>query len=106
MAGAALSRRLGDALGTRTVSPGERQTVVTAAVQVEVWDDLPPDVRTLVETIEQRLGWVDETQSLAMERITDEAPVEILRKPTTGRTVRGPEGRTPPAREKEGPSDG
>lgn len=60
MAGPELSRRLGVALGTRTVSVRERQIVFDAAGRDETWDDLPDSVKRLVEDIEARPGWVEE----------------------------------------------
>jgi hypothetical protein len=64
MAGVDLSHRLGEALGTRTVTAAERAVVFDAAIAVDVWDELPGDVRRLVEQIEQRPGWVDAAKSI------------------------------------------
>lgn len=49
-----LSRRLGQALGTHSVSPQERTAVVLGASGAETWPDLPEEVRALVTSIEQR----------------------------------------------------
>ncbi len=54
-----LSHRLGDALGQHTVTVDERETVSTATLTAETWDDLPGQVQALVVEIEDRPGWLD-----------------------------------------------
>ena len=49
-----LSRRLGEAVGTKYVTLDERHLIQDAAASAEAWDDLPSDVRALVEAIEAR----------------------------------------------------
>lgn len=49
-----LSRRLGDALGLRYTTLPEQQSIREAAANSETWDDLPEDMRSLVEEIEAR----------------------------------------------------
>jgi hypothetical protein len=49
-----LSRRVGRALGTRSVTPQERSQVATAVDAAGSWADLPPGIRALVEDIELR----------------------------------------------------
>ena len=51
-----LSRRLGKAVGTHSVTPDERTSIIEAfeADGVTNFDDLPQDVRDLVEAIEDR----------------------------------------------------
>lgn len=51
-----LSRRLGNALGTRRVTFAERDAIIGAseADGVNVFDDLPDDIRALVVEIEAR----------------------------------------------------
>lgn len=53
-----LSRRVGGILGAHVVLPDERESVVNAIEdeEVETWDDLPADVRDLLEEIETRPG--------------------------------------------------
>lgn len=52
--GAALSRRLGKAVGTRVVDPDDRDLIFDASQRAETWEDLPPKIRRLVEEIESR----------------------------------------------------
>lgn len=52
--GAALSRRLGKAVGTRVVDPDDRDLIFKASLQAETWEDLPTETRRLVEEIESR----------------------------------------------------
>jgi hypothetical protein len=49
-----LSRRLGEALGTKYTTPAEQGTIRAAADDAETWDDLSADVQSLVEAIEAR----------------------------------------------------
>ena len=51
-----LSRRLGRALGMKTVSPAEHVRVADAAAKagIDNWEDLPANIRALVEDIERR----------------------------------------------------
>ena len=49
-----LSRRLGEALGTRYVLLDEQKAVRDAAATAESWEDLPRDIQALVEEIEAR----------------------------------------------------
>lgn len=52
--GPELSRRLGRALGTKTVPLDEQATVRDATRTAEVWEDLSPEVQALVEQIESQ----------------------------------------------------
>lgn len=58
MSGPDLSLRLGRALGRHDVQPSERATVVDAAREADLWDDLPADIQALIEEIESRPGGV------------------------------------------------
>ncbi|HEX6968907.1 MAG TPA: hypothetical protein VF174_08895 [Micromonosporaceae bacterium] len=49
-----LSRQLGLVLGRHYVRPDEREAVIGAALGAETWDDLPPEIRSLLGEIEQR----------------------------------------------------
>jgi len=51
-----LSRRLGEAVGTRIVSPQEQKIIRDAAALAQSWADLPADVQQLVVEIESRPG--------------------------------------------------
>lgn len=53
---AELSRFLGQIMGSRPASPRERATVADAALRVNTWAQLPPDVRQLVMDIDRRTG--------------------------------------------------
>lgn len=57
----ALEQRLTEVLGTRDVHPDSRRTIREAYENAESWEDLPPDVRALVEKMEQlpRQAWDD-----------------------------------------------
>ena len=59
MTSADLSRRIGDALGAHVVTTDERSTVVAAMDQAQTWADLPPEVRALVQDIEQRPSFAE-----------------------------------------------
>lgn len=52
--GAALSQRLGRAVGTRVVDLEDRDLIFDASQQAETWDDLPAKIKRLVEEIEAR----------------------------------------------------
>lgn len=78
LAGVDLERRLTDALGAHDVHPEDRIRIQEAYVDAGMldasWDDLPADIRTLVEDIEQnypRQSWDDPTQ------VPDELPGEL-----------------------------
>ncbi len=53
-----LSRRVGGIVGAHVVGPDERQRIIDAMEpdEVETWDDLPEDIRELLEEIETRPG--------------------------------------------------
>jgi hypothetical protein len=51
---AALSRRLGEAVGTHVVHPDERELIFNAALVADTWEDLPVKVQRLVAEIEAR----------------------------------------------------
>ncbi len=52
--GPELSRRLGEAFGTRYTTLAEQEACRNAAATAEDWADLPAEVRDLVERIESR----------------------------------------------------
>lgn len=60
-----LSQRLDDALGSHDVSSDDKERIqaayVAAGWMAATWEDLPEDIRELVEDIEQlpRTGWDD-----------------------------------------------
>ena len=47
-----LSRRLGDVVGVVDLDPAVREAIVSAAEENETWDQLPPGIRALVESLE------------------------------------------------------
>jgi hypothetical protein len=49
-----LSRRIGSAVGTHSVTPAEQSTIVRGAADAETWEDLPAQVRQLVADVESR----------------------------------------------------
>lgn len=49
-----LSRRLGDALGTKYATFEEQDAVRAAAENAVTWDDLPNAIQALILDIEQR----------------------------------------------------
>lgn len=54
MAGAELSRYLGEILGTHVVDPDDRQLIWLASERARTWDDLPVEVQRLVKKIESQ----------------------------------------------------
>ena len=60
-----LERRLSDALGTHDVHPEDRikvqEAYVAAGVDTATWDELPAEIRQLVEELERlpRQSWDD-----------------------------------------------
>lgn len=50
----ALSRRLGEAFGARDLTTGERSAIVAAAQHAERFEDLPPAIQQLVESLERQ----------------------------------------------------
>ncbi len=56
-----LWQRLSDTLGSHDLDPGDRDRIVAAYEATQSWDDLPDDIKTLVETVEQlpRTDWDD-----------------------------------------------
>jgi hypothetical protein len=61
-----LNERLSDALGAHDVHPDDRdrvqQAYIAAGMDTATWDDLPDDIKALVEDIEQnypRQSWDD-----------------------------------------------
>jgi len=51
-----LSRRVGAIVGAHPVTPDEREQIIAAVQSVEDWDELPADIRELLESIQQRPG--------------------------------------------------
>ena len=51
-----LSRRVGTILGQHLADPAERARIAEALTQAEIWNDLPADIRALLEEIERRPG--------------------------------------------------
>lgn len=51
-----LSRRLGQAVGTKPATPAERLAIQDASRTAETWRDLPANIRSLVVDIEARPG--------------------------------------------------
>lgn len=58
-----LSRRLGQILGRHWVTPNERSRVISAALGVDDWDELPDPVRGLLADIGQRGATPDTLRS-------------------------------------------
>lgn len=79
-----LSRRLGEAVGTKYATPAEQRQIRDAARDAESWDDLPEDIRALVESIESRPDpWVQfatvEDELDRSEDLDDDESDEVLR---------------------------
>lgn len=90
-----LSRRLGSALGRHIVTPAERKAILRAATRADRWDDLPADIRQLVEQIEQRPG---QGRLSADKRYSPDQP-----RVPEGSPAGGQFGATEPAKEKPPP---
>ena len=49
-----VSRQLGRILGRHVVRPDERDRIIGAARDAEVWEDIPADIRALLDEIDRR----------------------------------------------------
>lgn len=85
-----LQQRLAAALGTHDVHPDDRMTIqrayVDAGMDAAAWEDLPADIRALVERIEnsERQSWEDPAY------VPDDLPDLTTRYAKGPRTQRGP----------------